>query len=229
MIIGRGLLASRFGDDFADDANVVVYASGVSNSSETRPSEFQRERETASEYLHNQETRTFVYFSSCAVGTCESARMTPYLLHKAKMEALVLQHPGGLVLRLPQVVGKSANPHTLTNFIHRHVLSGEAFTIWRDAERNLVDIDDVYLIGRHIIRRRERYPRVVNIAHPLSRPIIDIVHAFERVLGKASNHSIAEGGSSFTIDTAIAVEVAGEIGVGFTDDYYERVIRKYYA
>ncbi|MEJ2498930.1 MAG: hypothetical protein P8Y46_06430 [Sulfurovaceae bacterium] len=44
MIIGNGMLAHEF-SDYKDDNDIIIFASGVSNSGETRESEFEREKE----------------------------------------------------------------------------------------------------------------------------------------------------------------------------------------
>jgi hypothetical protein len=45
MIIGNGSLANIFIEKFKDDENIIIFASGVSSSKETRESEFNREKE----------------------------------------------------------------------------------------------------------------------------------------------------------------------------------------
>lgn len=43
MIVGNGLVASAFLPYFAEDPEIMIFASGVSNSRETRKEEFVRE------------------------------------------------------------------------------------------------------------------------------------------------------------------------------------------
>lgn len=227
MIVGKGLLARAFEPYFGRDPHVVVFASGVSNSLETRPSEFERERSLLQGPL-NSGARRFIYFGSCGVTGSESELM-PYMQHKQSMEALVRSIPGGLVLRLPQVVGKTDNPHTLTNFLRDRITSGLHFTVWSRAERNLVDIDDIVRIGVRLAAESNNTITMASIAATNSLPMPEIVKIFESVLGKRANFSVVEKGEPMRIDTTLVKTVCAELGIGLGDGYIERVIRKYYG
>ena len=220
-------MARAFEPHFSVDDSVVVFASGVSNSLETRSSEFSREDSLLRELLTTR-PRRFVYFSSCGVTAAES-ELTPYMWHKRSMESLVLSAPHGLVLRLPQVVGWTENHHTLTNFLRDHILSGEHFTVWAHAERNLIDIDDIVKIGVTLITELPTEAATVSIAATQSLPMPEIVGIFERVMGKAANCSYVGKGASMVIDTAMVESLSARLGIELGDGYIERVIAKYYA
>lgn len=227
MIVGKGLLAHAFEPHFGTDSNVVVFASGVSNSLETHASEFSRERSLLQQLLADKAKR-FIYFGSCGVTEAES-ELTPYMRHKKSMESLVLSSPGGLVLRLPQVVGVTENTHTLTNFLRDRILADEHFTVWAHAERNLVDIDDIVAIGATLATELDETPSIASIAAKRSMLMPEIVKIFERALGKSANYSIMEKGAPLEIDTTTIADVSFRLGIDLGDGYIERVIRKYYA
>lgn len=227
MIVGKGLLARAFEPHFGKDFGVVVFASGVSNSLETRASEFAREQ-TLLRQLLSSETRRFVYFGSCGV-TAAEPDLTPYMKHKRAMESLVLSAPHGLVLRLPQVVGRTENHHTLTNFLRDHIVSGEHFTVWAHAERNLIDIDDIVKIGVRLAEQLPTKATVVSIAAIRSLRMPEIVRIFERVLGRTANCSYVEKGVPMVIDTDIVESLSAKLGIDLGDGYIEGVIAKYYA
>jgi hypothetical protein len=145
------------------------------------------------------------------------------------MESLVLSSRGGLVLRLPQVVGVTENTHTLTNFLRDRILADEHFTVWAHAERNLVDIDDIVAIGATLVAELDESPSIVSIAAKKSLLMPEIVKIVERAVGKSANYSIVEKGSPLTIDTTAISDVSNRLGIDFGDGYIERVIRKYYA
>ena len=204
----------------------MVFASGVSNSLETRAAEFERERSLLCSLLESDAKR-FIYFGSCGV-TAQDAELTVYMKHKQSMEALVLSSPGGLVFRLPQVVGRTDNSHTLTNFLRDRIISGEHFTVWARAERNLIDIDDVASIGAMLAADTGGHA-VVCIAAMKSLLMPDIVKIFERVLKKRANYSTVDRGGPLAIDTRVAKEVSSRLGIDLGDGYIENVINKYYA
>jgi nucleoside-diphosphate-sugar epimerase len=227
MIVGKGLLAHAFQPHFGETPDVVVFASGVSNSLETRTEEFARESILLRQQLH-AESKRFIYFSSCGVTDVEH-ELSPYMRHKRSMESLVLSAPNGLVLRLPQVVGRTENHHTLTNFLRDHILSSEPFTVWTRAERNLVDIDDIVKIAVRLVTELPTETTVVSIAAARSLLMPKIVEIFERVLGKAANCSYVNKGTPMVIDTTVVESLSTKLGIDLGDGYIERVIAKYYA
>lgn len=227
MIVGKGLLAHAFEPHFSESSDVIVFASGVSNSLETRPGEFAREAALLRQRL-DSEARRFIYFSSCGVTAAES-ELTPYMRHKRSMESLVLSASHGLVLRLPQVVGRTENHHTLTNFLRDHIVSGEHFTVWAHAERNLIDIDDIVKIGVRLAEELPTEATVISIAAARSLLMPEIVGIFERVLGNTANCSYLKKGTPMVIDTAVAESLSAQLGIDLVDGYIERVIAKYYA
>lgn len=227
MIVGRGLLAHAFEPYLGGDPDIAVFASGVSNSMEIRNEEFAREEALLTRSLARC-GRRLVYFGSCGVATAE-ADLTAYMKHKKRMESLVLSVPGGLVLRLPQVVGHTSNNHTLTNFLRDQISAGKQFTVWSHAERNLMDIDDIAAIGAALALEMTEEPSVVSIAAEKSLPMLQIVKMFERVLGKHANYSLVGKGAPMHIDTTRIRAVSTRLGIYLGDGYVENVIRKYYS
>lgn len=227
MIVGRGLLANAFAKDFSDCSQWVIFASGVSNSSDASQEDFDRERTLLESWLGRSGTR-LVYFSSCGLAGGDAIG-SPYMRHKQRMESLALQAEGTIVLRLPQVVGKIGNPHTLMNYLHRKIASGEHFEVWSRAERNVIDVDDVALIGRELLRDSRLESMVINIAAEQSSPMINIVKAMEFALGKKGNYAQVAKGLPLRIDSSLAVMVADRLGINLRDDYLERTIAKYYG
>ena len=145
MIIGSGLLAHAFSSAFLQREDVCIYAAGVSNSSCTDAHEFARERQRLEDALRQaMHVDTFVYFGTCSVADPDSQN-TPYVQHKLAMERLVQAHPQGLILRLPQVAGKTSNPHTLLNYLYARISRSEKFDLWSRAKRNIIDVAEVAL------------------------------------------------------------------------------------
>jgi nucleoside-diphosphate-sugar epimerase len=226
MIIGNGLIAQSFIRYFGDDSNVIVFASGVSNSREFHSEVFLRERHMLVEALNTQQK--LLYFSTCSIDDPE-LQNTPYVMHKKKMEALVCSVRGCYVFRLPQVVGRTPNPNTLTNYLCRQIMSGDSFQVWRHANRNLIDVDDVALIVSYLVRTSVGNGAAINIASQFSIAIPQLVSVFESVLGKKANYTIIDAGGSYSIDSSLATEAASQLGIHFDAAYVENLIRKYYG
>lgn len=227
MIVGRGLLARAFAPAFEVNKDWLIFASGVSNSQESEQSEFLREESLLTSCI-DRDCGTIVYFSSCGLIEGDTAD-TPYMSHKRKMESLVLATPNSVVLRLPQVVGSSHNHHTLINYLRDRIMSGEHFTVWQNAERNIIDIDDVAAIAQELLRHTKPSARIVNIAANHSSPMPQIVKIVEFAIGKQGNYTLEPKGAPLRLNTDLANEAARRLGIDLGEGYLERVISKYYA
>lgn len=131
MIIGNGDIAKVLPD--RDD--FIWFASGVSNSLETRSSEFSREKDLLFTFADERE-RKLVYFSTLSIFYKDS----PYTRHKKKMEQYVKMFPKYTIIRIGNI-DWGTNPHTLINYLRNKRLRGEP-----------LDIQNVY---RYIIDQEE--------------------------------------------------------------------------
>lgn len=128
MIIGTGDLASAL----VDRPGFCFFASGVSNSQETRESEYQREKEML--MLQNRDWR-MVYFSSLSVFHDDISR---YIDHKRYLETEVERYfPKHTIIRLGNILWGN-NPYTLINSLKRKVANQEPIVI-KDEYRYLID------------------------------------------------------------------------------------------
>lgn len=177
-----------------------VFASGVSDSSCKDPAEFKREKDLLPE-------TPVLYFGTC------SQEDSPYVEHKQKMQELVL-YRGGMVLRLPIVAGVSKNPKTLLNHLYRSLVTREPITVFEDAKRRVVDVEDVVLMSARLGFKN----RAFDIAPHESHFIIDIVHTLEKVVGVEAEIRTVPGGRDYEINPV-------------PDDYLdlETILRKYYG
>ena len=229
MIIGTGLLAQAFANPFSQRNDVCIYAAGVSNSSCIDVQEFGRERELLLKTLaQTKHVGTFVYFGTCSSLDPE-AQNTPYVQHKLAMEQMVVSHPRHLILRLPQVAGRTPNPHTLLNFLYARISRSEAFNLWKNAKRNIIDIDDAAAIAGQFIADESTRNVTLNIANPISYSMKEIVAAMEHVVGKRAIYYPLERGSEYIIDISAIPPVLASAGVVFGSDYLEKVLGKYYG
>lgn len=226
MIVGNGMLARAFAPRFLRDPDVLVFASGVANSTETDAHAFERER-ALFERSAGRHAGRVVYFSTCAVAQPD-APSTSYLRHKQAMEQRVLALDGGIVLRLPQVVGPSTNPHTLANFLADRISRGERFTVWARAERNLVDVEDVARIAAEMIGQATP-PTLLTIAGGESLPMPALVGLFERVLGRPALYDAEDRGAPLPVDASVALSIADRLGIDLGPGYARRVVRRYYG
>ncbi len=131
MIVGHGDIASVL-----KDKDIHLYfASGVSNSKETRESEYERERNLL---LQQQKDHHIVYFSSLAIFYSD----TRYVKHKIEMENLIKTNfKRYAILRLGNITW-GTNPHTLINFLGNKIKNKEKFEVL-PVYRYVIDKDEL--------------------------------------------------------------------------------------
>lgn len=210
-------------------AGACFYAAGVSNSGCRDEREYLRERERLDAALAAcPPGDRFVYFSTCSIED-PAMRDSEYVQHKIRMENLVRWRPGHLILRLPQVAGRTANPHTLLNYLHDRITRAERFTVWGGAMRNVIDAADVVKIAMDLVVTEKASAATINIANPRSTMMPDIVRAMERVLGVRAVFDIVDKDSGAPIDTRRIAASIGRCGIVFGDAYLDGVLEKYYG
>lgn|SRR3989344_838816 len=129
-VVGNGDIASVL----PKKRDLLFFASGVSNSLETRESEYRREKNLL---LKQDRKAHVVYFSSLAVFYGDNR----YVQHKREMEGLIRQEFSRYtVLRLGNITW-GTNPHTIINFFRLRLKRGLPIKI-QDTYRYIIDKDE---------------------------------------------------------------------------------------
>ena len=226
MIIGNGLVANTF-NYFKNSKDFLIFASGVSNSNEIRMEVFCREKNTLLEALKANKNRTFIYFSSSSVNNrnCTS----DYVKHKREMEFLVSKHDRHYIFRLPNLVGKTNNPHTLTNFLYYKLIHNEQFSVWDGAYRNLLDVDDLLKMVIFVIEREIYLNRTLELNNIEDYSMLEIIDVFERVLDIKARFRVEKNECSIVYNKLLTYKILQFIDISFDEFYLLRLIRKYYV
>ncbi|MFC3657807.1 hypothetical protein FZ025_05545 [Xanthomonas hyacinthi] len=228
MIVGRGLLASAFDAHAIEALETTLFASGVSNSNETDPSAYAREQALLEEHLAAA-TGMFVYFSTCSIEDPDRGN-GHYGRHKVRMEQKVIERGGDyLVLRLPQVVGLTGNPHTLTNFLANRLRSGEPIPMWSGAVRCLIDVEHVAAITMSLLRSSGLRQVLATLAPPEVITMPELVDAMESIMGLTARREIVERKGGARPDAALMVKMAPTLGIDVSPGYTWRLLQKYYG
>lgn len=227
MITGNGMIAKRF-SRFAEDADRLIFASGVSNSSNTDEDAFKKETGLLLEEISKYPGATVVYFSTCSIYD-PSLQQSAYVLHKLKMEELIKSVAASFIIfRVSNPVGFTGNVHTLLNYFIEHLISKTNFDVWQYASRNLLDIDDMYRICEAIIEGEQWLNRTINVANPVNYPVLSIIEAIEKHFGIKGNYNLLEKGNSPLIDITDIQPLYSSLHINFGNDYMERLLKKYY-
>lgn len=195
MIIGNGLIAKSFSvNNNYSHEDLIIFASGVSNSAETRIEEFQREFEMIKKYLNVQLNRKIIYFST---GSVYSKVSSDYVLHKKRMEHLISSSTDNyLILRLANVIGNSSN-NTMIPFFIKKIMNNEELTIQNGVTRQFIYEKDIVDITYDFIFKKHH--GIVNIASEFSFNIESVVRIIANKLKKKVKIQYSEGSENYSI------------------------------
>jgi nucleoside-diphosphate-sugar epimerase len=228
MVLGSGLVANGF-REYQDDESCLIFASGISNSANTDTDAFGREANLLRKSIQQNPDKLIVYFGTCSVYD-PSLRASPYVNHKLAMEAILKKnHTDFLIFRISNLAGKTNNPHTVLNFFANHILSGDFFSLWKNASRNIIDLGDAVTLCDYLIKKKIFRNEVVNIANPVNYPVLQIIGVMEEMLGKKGNYELIEKGYNLEIDTSPIQPFLTELKIPFDEEYLIRTLTKYYA
>jgi len=225
MIVGNGLIASLFVDN--DDENVIFFASGVSNSLETRVEEFLREENLIKNTISENTDKVFVYFSTCSIYD-SSKTGSDYVLHKLKMEQLIKKScPQFLILRVSNAVGKGGNPNLLMNYIVKAVKNDETINVHTQATRNLIDVDDIRNVTFDLLKQQS-LNKIINVAYSKNYSILEIVEIVEKFYNKKVNINLLKSGSGYDINIPEIEQYFIETNQAGKEIYLYNILQKYF-
>jgi nucleoside-diphosphate-sugar epimerase len=222
-IVGSGLISKHM-VNLNTYSDCLIIGAGVSNSSETRASEFKREAELIETVINASPALRVVYFSTCSVS---QAYKTPYIDHKLAMEDIVSSLAGEwCIYRLPQVVGVVRNM-TLISYFVRSVLHRVPMTIQANAYRYLIDIDDVVRVCGLLLSSEKGVNTIQSIAPSNPVSVVEIVKYICFQLGKPAEYKLDDSGESYEIELRTLIDSIGERDKIFAESYWCEVLDKY--
>ena len=228
MVVGTGLLATIF-KAYKTSDEVLIFASGVSNSKETNQEAFNREIDLLKTTIASYPKAKIVYFSTVSI-TDPSVNKSAYVQHKLTIEEYIKATAAQyLILRVSNVVGAKGNPNTIMNFLVSAVKEQQPVTIWTKAERNMIDVADVYIIA-HSLLERQTTNTTVNVAVRNSLPVRQMLTVIEEYCNKSAQVTYVDKGSPLPIEvTQIEAELEQiEANSGIGTEYVFSLLKKYY-
>lgn len=225
MIVGNGLLASCLKRQLNElHSDVVYFASGVSSSSELNVFEFEREVNLLSEYLLG--SLYIVYFSTCSIYDKDLIN-SPYVQHKLRIENRLRSRGNSLIIRLPQVVGSGGNKNTLLNYFYDNIVQEKVFDAWANAERSLIDVEDVVYFSKKLVEYCMHEFFIVNVSAPSNISVVELIKLVEKKLGLRARYNLINAGSSYSIDVSFVKSLFENYSEIFNDNYFESIVTKY--
>lgn len=227
MVIGNGMIAKRF-VSYRDIEEIVIFASGVSDSGNTDAAAFERELNLILESAEKYSGKLFVYFSTCSIYD-HSMLHSPYVCHKLKMEDVIMKHcKRFMIFRITNPIGYSNNTHTIVNYFIKNIIEKHPFEVWEKASRNIIDLDDMYLVCNEILQQDMFTNSIINIANPKNYSVQYIIQCIEKHFGINGNYSLAAKGGGPIIDTGSVNSLYAAFNIHFEEDYLPNLLKKYF-
>jgi len=193
-IIGRGLIGEALNQEQDSFVNPwMIIAAGVSDSKSQNRREFDREEKLIKECLAQASKcgQRVIYISTYSVHD-EALRASPYVQRKLNIERLITENSSShIILRLTNVVGKYGHPSNLLNYLVSSINNETKIDIWKHAQRNFLDVDDVV---KFTLLLSEVDNGIIELVHPKSYELPEIIRLIEDRLEKKSFSREVESG-----------------------------------
>jgi nucleoside-diphosphate-sugar epimerase len=149
--------------------------------------------------------------------------------HKIKMENFIMDHCASFIIfRLTNPIGKTGNTHTVVNYFIKHITEKQQFVVWKNASRNIIDIDDMYLVCNEILQQKLFINSIVNIASPQNYPVTFIVETIEDYFNTRANYTLIDKAGAPVIDTTAVDPLFTKYNITFDEHYLHKLLKKYF-
>ena len=221
-IIGNGLIAKAF-QDFDFTKNCVIFASGVSNSSDENNLNFVREFDLLENTINKFKNKHLVYFSTCSLNSGDNSK---YKMHKKNLENYIFNNCVSYsIFRLPQVVGV-VNNNTLISYFIRNLKYGNEILVQSNATRHLLDVEDIPRIANIIIGKGFSN-KIIDIAPLYHVDIFSIVKFISKELHLEYNAKFVSSGFKQKIFISNLENFLDDDDKILSKDYWKLVLKKY--
>lgn len=222
MIIGNGLIAKSVRGKINDD-ELIIFASGVSNSKEQNDEEYKRELSLLEKIILENPNKKLIYFSSCSVVSSNNVK---YNRHKLNVESFIRNSTKNyIILRLPNIVGLPSKNNQLINYFYYSLVNDDEMSINVNYIRHLIDVDDLSLIVDKLKNENEV---TLNVAFNNGIKVGELLTIIEEIVGKEfKNIDIVNDKNDYVIDNGQFLKL-----IINSEDFNtnpKNIIKKYYT
>jgi nucleoside-diphosphate-sugar epimerase len=133
-----------------------------------------------------------------------------------------------IIFRIPIVIGKSNNPHTLINTPLNQIRKGETLRVLKKAFRYVIDIDDIVEIATPIILNQKNHNSIWNMCFNNNTNIQEIITYIEDVIGIVAKKQYIDKGDKYIVPNDNFLQYLDSIGYKLPTDYINQTLKKYY-
>jgi hypothetical protein len=226
MVIGNGLLAKTF-KKYNNINDIIIFASGVSNSKEIDDHEFDREFNLLKSVLDFGKTKKLIYFSTCSIIDV-SLKNSKYVKHKNDIENYIkINFNKYLIFRLPNIVSDNKNLNTSFNFFKNKIMNQEEIICDKYATRYFIDIDDLKETLPIFIDTDDYTNQTIDITFNNKETVNSFIIKMGKIINLVPKITLINTGVDYTIDNSIFINKLKEINYFIKEDYNQHIIKKY--
>ncbi|MSP53880.1 MAG: glycosyltransferase [Gammaproteobacteria bacterium] len=228
MLIGSGAIADRF-SEFELQTKYLLYVGDINHSSICDSKVIRAEEVSLVKALQTHPKCRFIYFSSCSI-VDEEAQKTEYVQHKIRMEEFIRASAENfLIVRLPQLLAISDTKSSLVNTLVDAIINERRFDLWKNAQRNLIDIDDVHAVVTLILTKNLLKNSTVDVASTCQTTVLQLVQEIERFFGTTAQYTLVDRDSIQAPNVTSIQPILDELCINFSDTYIQTGLRKYFS
>ena len=226
MLIGNGLIANTF-RFYENNNDVIIFASGVSNSKETDDFKFERELNLLKQILIFKDLKKLIYFSTCSI-LDDSLINSKYVNHKKKIEEFIkINFKNYIIFRIPNVISYSNNHHTSFNFFKNKIINGDEIECQTYATRYFIGINDLKKTIPFFIDSKIFNNQTINVCFNNKILIKKFIIKIGKILKIKPLLKLKNEGSDYTIDNSIFMGELLKRNYKINKNYNYNVIKQY--
>lgn len=229
MIVGRGLIARAL--KILDARDIVFYANGISNSVMDQFEKNNFEIKQLEAIANDYPDILFIYFSTCQLNS-ERNHSRPYVKHKLFIEDFISKNfKDYVIIRTSNLVGFNPwNTHTLFNYLNHALAVNQLILVNPVLTRNFLDVDH-FVSLLNVYLKKYTKNKIVEIVHPLSFSMQEIINDFEKFFGKKfilEKVCDSNDFAWFEINPKLSLELIKQSDLSF-DNHITALLEKYYT
>ena len=230
-IFGNGFIAKHLVkiNPFLKKKNIIIYCSGISNSKEKSKHKLEKEIKVLKKFYEKFKNRHIAYISSSSI-LDNSRNKSKYLRNKIKIEEFIRnKFQKYLIIRLPEIVGKSRNPNTLINFFYNKIINKKKFIIFKNSKRNLIDIEDAIKIIKIILIKINSNKKIITLCNKYNNSPEEIIQILEKITNNKANYKETNiKRQNWRLKYNLISNYVKKAEVKFNKVYLKKVLSKYY-
>lgn len=230
-IIGKGFIAKNLSKISKEiiQSKIIIYAAGISNSNTESKKDLIREINSFNKFSKINKRKKLLFISTADV-TNNLKNRSKYVKNKIKIEKSIKKNfKNFIIVRIPQIIGKSKNKNTLINFFYNKIKSRKTIKLLLNVDRNLLDIDDIIKMIKVIIMNNKINKKVITLSNKYFIQPIDIIKIFEKTLKiKAKYNFKKTKKQNWNLHFKKNIKYFSNAKIKFDKYYFSKTIKKYY-